>query len=55
MENLLHFSEDDVRGLVCKIVDKAIAYGDTGVSVTFMTNGNVYVNLYPYNSNNDDI
>lgn len=55
MENLLHLSEDDVRGLVCEIVDKALAHGNTGVSVTFMTNGNVYVNTYPYNLNDGDI
>lgn len=55
MDKLLSFVNDDVRMLVCDIVDKALAQGNTGVSVTFMTDGGVYVNAYPYNPNDVDI
>ena len=54
MEKLLNYSRDDVKGIVCEIVDKALAHGNTGVSVTFMGNGDVYVNAYPYNPDDSD-
>lgn len=53
MERLLNMTTDEVKSIVCKIVDKALAHGNTGVSVTFMGNGDVYVNAYPYNSEDD--
>ena len=53
MEKLLNYSRDDVKGIVCEIVDKALTHGNTGVSVTFMGNGDVYVNAYPYNPEDD--
>lgn len=53
MERLLNMTTDDVKSIVCEIVDKALAHGNTGVSVTFMGNGDVYVNAYPYNPEDD--
>ena len=58
MERLLNMTTDEVKSIVCEIVDKALSHCNTGVSVTFMGNGDVYVNAYPYNpdgSNDDDI
>lgn len=54
MEKLLNMTTDDVKSIVCEIVDKALAQGNTGVSVTFMGNGDVYVNAYPYNPDDSD-
>lgn len=54
MEKLLNMTTDDVKGIVCEIVDKALAHGNTGVSVTFIENGDVYVNAYPINPGNSD-
>lgn len=53
MEKLLNMTTDDVKSIVCEIVDKALTHGNTGVSVTFMENGDVYVNAYPYNPEDD--
>lgn len=44
---------EQIKAIIFETIDNAMQRGNSGVSISFMTDGGVYVNVYPYNDDDE--
>lgn len=48
-------SEGEVRKMVFDLVDDTMKRGNSGITISFTTEGGVFINVYPMNYDNEEV
>lgn len=44
---------EQIKAIIFETVENAMQRGNSGVSISFMNDGGIYVNVYPYNDDDE--
>lgn len=47
-------SAEEIRGIIFTLVDDTMKRGDSGISISFMKDGGIYINVYPIGADDDE-
>lgn len=47
-------TKDELKALIFETIENVMQRGNAGVSISFLTDGGVYMNIYPYNDDEEE-
>lgn len=47
-------TKDEIKAIIFETIENVMQRGNAGVSISFLTDGGVYMNIYPYNDDDEE-